>query len=62
MAVRPVDWMADIMEEGGAVLDMVTSFWGREKDMLFMLGRLERADRMDFVQLSQCMGTEKVAV
>ena len=37
MAVWPVDWMADMIEEGGAVPVMVTIFWGREKDMLLIL-------------------------
>ena len=61
MAARPVDWIAEMIEEGGSVPTTVTSLEGIEKDVFCTPGSLDRAVEMSVVQLSQVMGTEKVA-
>ena len=61
IALRPVDWIAAIILEGGSVLLVVTSFEGMEKLVSSMPCRLDRAREISSVQDSQVIGTEKVA-
>lgn len=61
IAGRPVDWMVEIMLEGGVVVVVVRSWVGREKEVDWMPSSRESAREMSWMQESQCMGTEKVA-
>ena len=61
IAGRPIDWIADMIFEGG-VVDVVVRIWfGSEKSVFSMPGRVERAPDMSLMQASQVMGMEKVA-
>ena len=61
MAVLPVSWMVEMIAEGGAVDVVVRSCFGREKSVFCTPGSLDRAPDISSMQVSQCMGTEKVA-
>jgi len=61
IAERPVDWMEDIMAEGGVVPVVVSMEVGSEKVVEWMPGSLERAEEMSRMQASHSRGTEKVA-
>ena len=61
IAARPVDWIAEIMFEGGSVPLVVTIFDGIEKDVSCMPGNCLSALERSLTQLSQDIGTEKVA-
>ncbi len=61
MAGRPVDWMAEIILEGGAVAFVVRSCLEREKEVCCMPSSFESARDISVMQESQCMGMAKVA-
>lgn len=61
IAGRPVDWIVDIIAEGGVVPVVVSMEVGREKVVEWMPGSLDKADEMSWMQASHSSGTEKVA-
>ena len=61
MAARPVDWIADIIDEGGAVEVVVRSLSRRLNCVFCMPGSFDSAPEMSLVQASQFMSTAKMA-